>query len=150
MVGADTKSSKEKTGKEDKDERSALEKELFVDKKSAWETLKGEVKEAFVLAKEYRKFIDNYKSQREIVAFGWIQAKRAGFTELSKATASTKKIYAKNHDKNMLLIDLGAGELSDGLRIIGGHIDTLRLDLKLSPVYEAEPSRCSTCTTTAA
>ena len=39
----------------------------------------------------------------------------------------------------MLLIDLGNEKLSEGMRIIGGHIDVLRLDFKLSPLYEADP-----------
>ncbi len=124
--------------KEENNEKSKLEKELFVDKKSAWETLGKEKKEAFDLAKEYKKFVDNNKTEREIVTAVESMVKRNGYISLKEATSSTKKIYATNHSKNILLIDLSAGDLREGTRIIGSHIDTLRLDLKLNPIYESE------------
>lgn len=127
-----------KKDKEEKDEKSKLEKELFVDSKSAWETLAKEKKESFDLAKEYRRFIDNHKTEREITTAVEVMAKKAGYVSLKEASATTKKIYATNHNKNIVLIDLTNGELKEGTRIIGAHIDTLRLDFKLSPVYEAD------------
>lgn len=124
--------------KED-EKKSVLEKELFVEKKSAWEVLSNEKGNAFKFCEDYKKFLDENKTEREIVA--WVErlAKENGFVELKKATSSTKKIYAINHHKNIVLINLGKGKLSDGIRIIGAHIDTLRLDLKLNPLYESEP-----------
>lgn len=134
------KEKKDKAKSEDKDEKSKLEKELFVEKKSAWQTLeKEEIKEAYSLAREYKRFLDSNKTEREIVSFVEGQAKKAGYIELEKATSTSKKIYAKNHEKNILLVDLSGGELKDGARILGSHIDTLRLDFKLSPIYESEP-----------
>lgn len=124
--------------KSENEEKSKIEKELFLKKKNAWEVLASEKKEAFSLCKEYATFIDKNKSEREIVSAVESIAKRNGFVLLKDATASTKKIYAKNHDKNILLIDLSAGDLKEGTRIIGSHIDTLRLDLKLNPIYESE------------
>ncbi len=121
------------------EEKSALEKELFAEKKSAWEMLFSEKKEAFKFCEDYKKFLDENKTEREIVVWAEKLAKKNGFIELKNATPSSKKIYAINHHKNILLIDLGKGKLSDGLRIIGAHIDTLRLDLKLNPLYESEP-----------
>ncbi len=129
---------KKETKKEDKDERSKLEKELFVEKKNAWELLENEKKEAFSLAREYRNFIDKSKSEREIVHTVELLARRNGFVNLKEATPTTKKIYATNHEKNILLLDLSAGNLKEGARIIGSHIDTLRLDFKLNPIYESD------------
>lgn len=129
---------KKEAKKEEKDEKSKLEKELFIDKKSAWETIGKEKKEAFDIAKEYKKFIDNNKSEREIISSVELMAKRNGYVLLKEATASTKKVYAINHNKNILLIDLTGGDLKEGARIIGSHVDTLRLDFKLNPIYESE------------
>ncbi|MFA5931567.1 MAG: aminopeptidase [archaeon] len=130
---------KETKGKEEKDERSKLEKELFSENKSAWELLAEEKKLAFKICEDYREFIDNNKSERELVSWAEKNAKKNGFVSIKDATPSTKKIYATNHAKNILLIDLGNEKLSEGMRILGSHIDTLRLDLKMSPVYEVEP-----------
>lgn len=129
---------KEGKKSEEKDEKSKLEKELFLEKKNAWEILESEKKEAFALSKEYRSFIDKNKTEREIVHAVELLAKRNGYVNLKEATSTTKKIYATNHEKNILLLDLSAGNLKEGLRIIGSHIDILRLDFKLNPIYESE------------
>lgn len=130
---------KEIKAKEDKDERSKLEKELFSDKKSAWELLKEEKKAAMNFCDDYKEFLDANKTEREIVRWTERLAKKNGFVPIEDATQNTKKIYAINHNKNIVLIDIGKEGLAKGTRIIGAHVDSLRLDFKLSPVYEAEP-----------
>jgi len=128
-------------GKKDKekDEKSKLEKELFCEIKSAWEVLSEEKKLAFRFCDDYKEFVDSNKTEREIVNWTERLAKKNGYVSIKDATAGTKKIYATNHCKNIALLDMGSGKLSDGLRIIGSHIDSLRLDLKPSPVYESDP-----------
>ncbi|MEI7961542.1 MAG: aminopeptidase [archaeon] len=130
---------KTESPKGEKDEKSKIEKELFCEKKSAWELLGEEKKLAFRFSDDYKEFLDNYKTEREIVSWTERLAKKNGFVPIAEATAGTKKIYAINHSKNIALLDIGSGKLSDGIRIIGTHIDSLRLDLKQSPVYESEP-----------
>jgi len=125
--------------KKEKDEKSKIEKELFCEKKSAWEMLEKEKKEAFKLAEDYREFVDSNKTEREITSWTEKQAKKNGFVNIKEAKQTDKKIYSLNHSKNAILLDLGKSSLKDGLRIIGSHIDTLRLDLKMSPVYESDP-----------
>ncbi len=129
----------EKEVKGEKDERSKLEKELFSEHKSAWELLSEEKKSAMNYCDNYKEFVDNNKSEREIVSWTERLAKKNGFVSIEEATASTKKIYAINHHKNILLVEIGKDGLTKGTRFIGSHIDTLRLDLKLSPIYESEP-----------
>jgi aspartyl aminopeptidase len=124
----------------EKDERTEIEKKLFEDKKSAYELLSAnEKKEATTIAEDYKKFLGENKSERNVVTYFEELAKKKGFVELSKATKENKKIYAINHSKNILLADLGAGKIEEGLKIIGSHIDVLRLDLKASPIYESGP-----------
>ncbi|MGI6589747.1 MAG: aminopeptidase [Candidatus Iainarchaeum sp.] len=130
---------KDKKINEQKNEKSKLEKELFYEQKSAWDELHEEKKQADKLSKEYREFLDNYKTEREIVEYAQKIAKKNGFVDIKDATPSTKKIYATNHSKNILLIELTNSPLEEGMRIIGTHIDSLRLDLKMSPVYETNP-----------
>ncbi|MCX6803150.1 MAG: aminopeptidase [Candidatus Diapherotrites archaeon] len=129
----------EKDANKDKDEKSKIEKELFSDRKNAWEMLGEERKTAFRFCDDYKEFIDKNKTEREITAWAERLAKKNGYVSFEEATPTSKKIYSTNHGKNIVLVDLGNGKLSDGLRIIGAHIDSLRLDLKLNPVYESDP-----------
>ena len=46
------------------------------------------------------------------------------------------KIYAINKDKNIALFIIGKQDIEKGLRIIGSHIDSPRLDLKPNPLHE--------------
>lgn len=126
--------------KENKTKKESKYKELFRKDKSAWELLtKEEIKTAFLMSEEYKKFRNEVKTERDSVEYFEKLAKKEGYVELSKANKTTQKIYATNHKKNILLINLGKSKLEEGLRIIGTHIDVLRLDLKLNPIYETEP-----------
>jgi len=133
-----TSSFKETKKTEEKDEKSKIEKELFFERKNAWEQLAEEKKLAYRYCDDYKEFLDNNKSEREIVSWAERQAKKQGFVKLEEATQNTKKIYVINRAKNIMLIDLGNEKISGGMKIIGAHIDTLRLDLKMSPLYEAD------------
>ena len=51
-----------------KEEKGKYNK-LFLEKKSAWELLEKQTKKAFALGEEYKDFLDNNKTEREIVTF---------------------------------------------------------------------------------
>jgi aspartyl aminopeptidase len=121
-----------------KEEKGKYDK-LFLEKKSAWELLEKQTKKAFVLGEEYKDFLNNNKTEREIVTFVEKTVKKKGYVSIDKATKASKKIYAINHNKAIALINLGKGNLSKGINIVGSHIDSLRLDLKLNPFYETDP-----------
>lgn len=46
------------------------------------------------------------------------------------------KLYSINMDKTITLIKVGSEPLEKGLRIIGAHIDSPRMDVKQNPLYE--------------
>ena len=46
------------------------------------------------------------------------------------------KVYVNNRDKNLCLFVMGKKPLSEGMNILGAHIDSPRLDLKQKPLYE--------------
>jgi aspartyl aminopeptidase len=46
------------------------------------------------------------------------------------------KVYANKMDKTLALFVIGNKGLEEGLRILGAHIDSPRLDLKQNPLYE--------------
>ena len=46
------------------------------------------------------------------------------------------KVYFKNRGKNIVLAVIGSDDIETGTSIVAAHIDSPRLDLKPSPVYE--------------
>ena len=46
------------------------------------------------------------------------------------------KLYSINMDKTITLIKVSSEPLEKGLRIIGAHIDSPRMDVKQNPLYE--------------
>ena len=98
--------------------------------------------EAFDFAERYRLFISENKTERECAATAIDMARAAGYVSLDEALerGSLKpgdKVYAANYGKSVLLAHIGARPLSEGLNILGAHIDSPRLDVKQNPLYEA-------------
>lgn len=88
----------------------------------------------------YKDFITKGKTERACVKEAIKQAKEKGFKDI-KEFSSLKpgdKVYVDNRGKNLVLFVIGKNKLQDGLRILGAHIDSPRLDLKQKPLYESE------------
>ena len=118
-----------------------MEKEntLLNDKKSGWEKVtKKELAEIEKFSKDYINFLNECKTERECVKFIEKIAKKAGFKPLSsyKKLVAGDKVYYINRDKNILLAIIGKEPLSNGINLIGSHIDSPRIDLKPNPLYE--------------
>lgn len=126
-----------KNMKNKKEEESPIEKKYYKKEKVGWEELSNkENEEIEKLSKNYRKFLDSYKIEREIVKGVEELAKKNGYVSIQQANKNTKKIYAINRDKNIVLIQHGKKPMEKGLRIIGTHIDVLKLDFKPNPVFQ--------------
>ena len=114
-----------------------IEKEIFYKNRSAWDKYPvKQRKDIFKFAEEYKIFIDQAKTERESVKVIIACLKNAGFKDLN----SLKKILPGDKIfkviKGRSLIAAVAGKDTDVLRIIASHIDSPRLDLKPSPIYE--------------
>ncbi|MCR4779055.1 MAG: aminopeptidase [Lachnospiraceae bacterium] len=114
-----------------------------MERKTAWEKYKAkELKAVFSLSEEYRKFISVCKTERECVSESVRLAKEAGFKDLAdiiksgKKVKSGDKIYAVNQGKNIVLFVVGKKPLSEGMVMLGAHIDSPRIDLKQNPLWE--------------
>lgn len=112
--------------------------------KNAWEKYeKDNYKEVFEFNEEYRKFISVNKTERLCVREGVTLAKKYGFVDLNEYISQKRKlkandkVYVVNRDKNLLLFIIGKKPLNEGLRILGAHIDSPRLDVKQNPLYES-------------
>ncbi len=94
------------------------------------------------VCKGYKRFISDNKIEREVCAASIEQARAAGYRDLEElvaqgvALAPGDKVYASNHGKGVLLVQLGTEPLENGLNILGAHIDSPRLDVKQNPLDE--------------
>lgn len=103
-----------------------------------------EMKEVMDFSEGYKAFLTKGKTERACVELALGMAKEKGFRDLDeiiKAGQPLKagdKVYALNMNKNIALFVIGQRPLEEGLRILGAHIDSPRLDLKQNPLYESE------------
>lgn len=100
------------------------------------------LKKAFDFCEGYKSFITNAKTEREAIIETIKIVQKAGFKNLADIIKSKKKlktgdkVYAINMDKALILAVIGEKEIEYGLNIVGSHIDSPRLDLKATPIYE--------------
>ena len=101
-----------------------------------------QIKDLNALAKDYKDFMNHVKTEREAVEEVTKRAKKAGYRDLADVIAkgeslkSGDKVYAVWMKKTMALFTVGTEPIEKGLRILGAHIDSPRLDLKQVPLYE--------------
>ena len=99
-------------------------------------------KEVFAFAETYRKFLSDCKTERECVAEGIRIAEAHGFKNIEVCIKNkTKlqpgdKVYLNNKGKDLALFIIGKKPLSEGMNILGAHIDSPRIDWKQHPFYE--------------
>ena len=114
-----------------------------MERKNAWKGY-DEAKSAKVdaLAKDYMDFLDNGKTERECVDTIVNQIEAAGYRELpelmkeGKKLSAGDKVYAVWMNKAVVMFQIGTKPMTEGLNILGAHIDSPRLDIKQNPLYE--------------
>ena len=122
-----------------KKELEDLKKKLFSSKENGWLELNNNTKQdVFSYAKGYINYLNNSKTEREIIATSKKIAEENGFQDIEKIKElkAGDKIYYINHEKSMYLAIIGKDNIENGLNIIGSHADSPRLDLKPNPLYE--------------
>ena len=92
--------------------------------------------EAF--CEDYKTFLDDAKTEREAVKTVVAVLEKEGFRPFDPAKAYTAgdRVYQNNRGKALIFAVMGTKALSDGVNIMASHIDSPRLDLKPSPLYE--------------
>ncbi len=111
--------------------------------KNAWNTYDdADLSKLEQLAASYKEFLNNGKTERECVSYLAKEAGKEGFIDLAQAIRENRslkagdRVYYSNMGKSLFLAVLGERPMEDGLKIIGAHIDSPRLDLKQNPLYE--------------
>lgn len=112
-------------------------------KENVWEKYsEQDLDEMNVFCEGYKDFISECKTEREVIKFATNLAKKAGFLDLNDVINQKiqpkpgDKVYALNMDKALMLYVLGTEDFEKGLKIVGSHVDSPRLDIKATPLYE--------------
>lgn len=108
--------------------------------KNTWEKYKDNLNEVMEYNEGYKDYISKNKTERACVKDSIRLAKEKGFKPLDsfETLKPGDKVYVNNRDKNIALFMIGNKPLTEGMRILGAHIDSPRMDLKQNPIYESE------------
>ncbi|MCQ2797443.1 MAG: aminopeptidase [Bacilli bacterium] len=109
-------------------------------RKNAWEKYDdAQLKEVECLSQDYMAFLSKNKTERTQVTGSVELLKAAGYKEFEYGMSlkAGDKIYFVNKKKNVIACVIGNKPINAGLRILGAHIDSPRLDVKQNPLYEA-------------
>ena len=115
-----------------------------MERESAWKRYdEDQLAELEQLGASYIDFISENKTEREFAAAAIRSAEAAGYESLDGAIAAGRKLvpgdklWATMRGKAVILVQLGARPLTEGMNILGAHIDSPRLDVKQNPLYES-------------
>ncbi len=106
---------------------------------NAWKKYNNEsMKDLMAFNEEYKHYISVGKTERACVDESVRLAKEAGFKPLEayNELKPGDKVYVTNKGKNVALFVMGQKPVEAGLRVLGAHIDSPRLDVKQNPLYE--------------
>ena len=123
---------------EDKELKQWKEK-LFYQPKNGYDRIDAEqTGEIFAYAEGYKQFLDAARTEREAVKEAIRMAEAEGFVPYTfgMELQPGSKVYVNNRGKALMLAVLGQQPLDHGCVIAGAHIDSPRLDLKQTPMYE--------------
>lgn len=114
-----------------------------MERENAWKKCdEARIKEVFDFCEGYRRYISECKTERECAARSIEMAKEKGYENLfdviseGRSLKAGDKVYTCNMGKAVVLFNIGKQPLSDGMKILGAHIDSPRLDIKQNPLYE--------------
>lgn len=109
----------------------------------AWDKYsKEDLKEVFALSDRYKNFMSRCKTERECVTEFIAKAEKLGFVNIETLIKEKRKVkpgdkvYANNMNKTLALFVIGTEAFEKGMKILGAHVDSPRLDLKQNPLYE--------------
>ena len=88
----------------------------------------------------YRAFLDNGKTERECVREIIKAAETEGYRDIETVDRLSPgdKVYVVKQGKSIALFNIGSEPIEKGMNILGAHIDSPRLDIKMRPVYESD------------
>jgi len=111
----------------------------YYQRKNGWSVIDNkQKKEIEKFSREYMDFMSISKTEREFHDNAVSFLKSKGFSELTqfKSLKAGDKVYISSYGKTLFAFIIGEKKLSDGMHIVGAHIDSPRIDIKQNPLYE--------------
>ena len=116
-----------------------LKNNLFLEQKNGLKSADdGLLAKVNAYCEDYKRFLDNAKTEREATKTAIAMAEKKGFTafEYGKKYNAGDKVYFNNRGKTVAFAVIGKQTADKGVNITAAHIDSPRLDLKPNPLYE--------------
>lgn len=114
-------------------------------KESAWKKYTEEdLNKLNKLCEDYKNFLNTAKTEREATKEIIKKAEEKGYKNLDNYIKNNikiqhgDKIYVNNKGKAVALFYIGTKPITEGINILGAHIDSPRIDLKANAIYENE------------
>ena len=107
--------------------------------KCAWKKYSSsDLEQVFKFNEEYKDYITKGKTERLCVDEAVKISEEYGFKPLSSYDKLNPgdKVYVTNKGKNIACFVIGDKPVEEGLRVLGAHIDSPRIDIKQNPLYE--------------
>ena len=127
---------KKQSSKKDSNKKSTGKKDT---NKNSWlKYTDAQREDVFAVNEGYKRFLSECKTERECVDEVVRQAKAEGYKDLMsvKKVKAGDKLYVTNKGKAVVLFLVGNEPLAKGMKLLGAHIDSPRLDIKQVPLYE--------------
>lgn len=122
-----------------KSEVKKLEDKLTYETKNVWrESTKEEINISLKFCEGYKDFLDKSKTEREYVKNSIDLLTKNGFKSIDEYEKLNKgdKVFKVVKNKAIVISRIGEINPTEGVNLVGAHIDSPRLDLKPSPLYE--------------
>ena len=100
---------------------------------------KKKLKTVFDYCEKYKKFLNEGKTEREVVATTVAMLEKNGYRsyDLTEKINPGDKLYYSNRGKGLYIIKAGKNDIAkNGIKILVAHVDSPRLDIKQNPLYE--------------
>lgn len=121
------------------EEMKALREQLLRNDKNGYDTLdEAQLREMEAYCADYKAFLNAGKTERLSARAAIAAAEAKGFVQYKRGMAlkAGDKVYTCNRGKGLMLAVIGKESLAEGAQIAAAHIDSPRLDLKPTPLYE--------------
>ena len=115
--------------------------ELFYKQKNGYDTMSTQQRiDMEDYCRGYMAFLNEARTEREAVKIAIEMAEDKGFVEYVDGMKLTPgdKVYCNNRSKALMLAVIGRKSLEEGCVIAGAHVDSPRIDLKQTPLYESD------------
>ena len=110
-------------------------------RKNAWEKYDEQGLENVMSFNEgYKDYLSKSKTERLAVTNSVLLAEAKGFKPIDsfEKLVPGDKVYFVNKKKNIVCYVIGSNPITKGLRVLGAHIDSPRIDVKQNPLYERD------------